>query len=200
MLEAYDISVKKLIGIFANKIPVVGLQNDDNTENSESVMTRSETAPGSGISSFPVISVFRGPEINITDGSITKRSSTYQGYSVKTPRGLAHLVAMRGNLHYTVDVFDTTRASAEKIALQLYFRLRNNPQIDVKFDFKDFEYQAECSADIQMEEDISHQKVNSASSAQVYKIRIGFTLSNVNLYDLIGDTQTGRTTQKKIIY
>ena len=186
MLKAYDIAVKKRIEIFANKIPVVGLQNDDTSENSESVMSQTGLPDNKDISSFPVISVFRGPEITIEDGSKTKRVSTYLGYEENTVRGPAYLVAMRGSLGYTVDVFDTTRASAEKIALQLYFRLRNNPQIEADFYFKDFDYTASCIADIQMGEEISNVKVQDKSKAQVYKIRMTFSLINVNLYDILG--------------
>lgn len=186
MLKAYDISVKKLIEVFANNIPVIGLQNDDSTETSESVMAQASGNSVNDVSSFPVISVFRGPELTITDGAMTKRPSTYLGYVESTSKGPAYLVSMRGDLEYTIDVFDTTRASAEKIALQLYFRLRNNPQIDVTFDFKDFDYQVNSISDLQMNEGISHQKINDKSRSQVYKIRMGFKLANVLIYDMLG--------------
>lgn len=185
MLKAYDVSVKNLIKVFSNKIPVIGLQNDDSTANSESVMTQAGLESNQDITSFPVISVFRGPDLKITDGSITKRPGTYLGYTVNTAKGTTYLVGMRGEVNYTVDVFDTTRASAEKIALQLYFRLRNNPQIDVTFDFKDFQYSAQATADIRMDEEVSHQAINDKTKAQVYKVRMGFTLSNVMIYDLL---------------
>lgn len=185
MLKAYDISVKKLIEVFSNKIPVVGLQNDDTTDTSESVMSQTGMSDNADVSSFPVISVFRGPELTINDGSKTKRPSTYLGYVEDTLKGKAYLVSMRGNLNYTIDVFDTTRASAEKIALQLYFRLRNNPQIEAEFYFKDFEYKVTCIADIQMGEEISNVKVQDKSKSQIYKIRMNFSLVNANIYDLI---------------
>lgn len=186
MLKAYDIAVKKLIEVFANKIPVVGLQNDDSTEASESVMSQTGLSSGHDVSSFPAISVFRGPEILIEDGSKTKRPGTYLGYVEKTSKGPAYLVSMRSNLNYTIDVFDTTRASAERIALQLYFRLRNNPQIEADFNFGDFDYSVKCIADLQMGEEISNVKVQDKSKAQFYKIRMTFSLVNANIYDLLG--------------
>jgi hypothetical protein len=186
MLKVYDIAVKKLIEVFSNKIPVVGLQNDDTTDTAESVMSQTGLNSEQDLSSFPVISVFRGPNLTITDGSATKRPSTYLGYQVNTKKGPAYLVSMRGDLEYTIDVFDTTRASAEKIALQLYFRLRNNPQVEVSFDFEDFNYKAESIADLQMGNEISNQRVNDKSKTQVYKIRSTFTLTNAIIYDLIG--------------
>lgn len=185
MLKAYDIAVRDLIKVFTNKIPVVGLQNEDTTDTSESVMAQNGLDSNSDGSSLPVISVFRGPELTITDGSITKRPSTYLGYEQITPNGPAYLVGMRGDLEYTIDIFDTTRASAEKIALQLYFRLRNNPQVSVKFDFTDFNYTAEAISDIQMSSEIINQRVNDKSKSQIYKIRIKFKLINAIIYDLL---------------
>ena len=185
MLKAYDTSVKKLIEVFANKIPVVGLRNDEGTDNSESVNSQTGLKNVEDLSSYPVISVFRGPDLTVVDGPMTKRPSTYLGYKVETSKGVAYLVSIRSNLSYTIDVFDTTRASAEKIALQLYFRLRNNPQIEVDFDFKDFNYSTKCIADLQMGEGIVNQRVNDPSKSQIYKIRMTFSLVNANIYDLL---------------
>ena len=186
MLKAYDLSVKNLIEVFTNNIPVIGLRNDDSSDNSESVNSQTGLSHPEEISTFPVISVFRGPDIKVVDGSSTKRPSTYLGYVENTIKGPAYLVSMRCDLPYTIDVFDTTRASAEKIAMQLFFRLRNNPQVEVNFNFKDFDYSVSSIADIQMGEEITNTRVNDSSKAQVYKIRMGFTLVNANIYDLLG--------------
>lgn len=186
MVRAYDIAVKKLIEVFANKILVVGLQNETQGDIGESVVDQVANDSPEDKMSLPVISVFRNPEIQITDGSMTKRAGTAEGYSWEDDNGRAiSLVAMRSTLTYTVDVFDVSRASAEEVALKLYFRLRNNPEIEALFKFDDFNHFETCKAEIQMNENIVHQRLNENTKAQAYKIRFSFSLVNANIYDLL---------------
>lgn len=187
MVKAYDIAVKKLIQVFVPNIKVVGLQNDDSTDTSESVVSQAGANTEEDKVSLPVISVFRNPDIEITDAPQTKRASTAKGYEgYDEEKGVAvSLVAMRSTLTYTVDVFDVTRAAAEAIAVKLFFRLRNNPEIVAEFNFDDFDYQTTCKADIQLENQITNSRINDKEKAQCYKIRFSFKLVNANIYDLI---------------
>lgn len=187
MIKAYDIAVKKLIQIFANKIPVVGLQNEDGSDGAESVMAQVANKTEKDKIPFPIISIFRSPEINITDGSVTKRAGTAEGYSwVNKETGeLVSLVAMRATLAYTIDIFDVTRASAEEVALKLYFRLRNNPEVNATFKFKDFDHTEECYAEIQMNPEVTNVRVNDKGKTQMYKIRFSFNLVNANIFDIL---------------
>lgn len=187
MIKAYDIAVKKLIEVFTNKIPVYGLQNEDSTENFESVMTQAGNETEGDKIPFPMISVFRDPKIEIVDDSRTKRASTSEGYTYISDNNkkIGKLVSMRAKLRYIVDVFDVSRASAEEIALKLYFRLRNNPQVTANFYFKEICHPIKCIADIEMEGDVTNIRVQSKDTPQIYKFRFTFDLVNVNLYDLI---------------
>ena len=187
MLKAYDIAVKDLIKVFAPNIMVVGLQNDDSTDEGEAAVAQAGKDTPEDKISYPIISVFRNPEIDITDGSMTKRASTSEGYSSLSESGerVISLVAMRSTLTYTIDVFDVTREAAEKIALGLYFRLRNNPEIKATFEFEDFNKSVECKAEIELKPGITNVRVNDKSKSQLYKIRFSFDLVNANIYDLI---------------
>lgn len=187
MLKAYDIAVKDLIKIFAPNIMVVGLQNDDTTDEGEAAVAQAGKDTPDDKISYPIISVFRNPEIDITDGSMTKRASTSEGYGSLSESGerVISLVAMRSTLTYTIDVFDVTREAAEKIALGLYFRLRNNPEIKATFEFEDFNKSVECKAEIELKPGITNVRVNDKSKSQLYKIRFSFDLVNANIYDLI---------------
>lgn len=120
MVKCYDIGVKKLIEVFANNIKVIGLASDDSSPEFENVFTQAGQDSPDGKLPFPIISVFRNPEIEITDGSMTKRASSAEGYTeVDSLQGLANsLVIMRTTLTYTVDVFDVAKASAEEIAIK----------------------------------------------------------------------------------
>ena len=187
MLKAYDIAVKDLIKVFAPNIMVVGLQNDDSTDEGEAAVAQAGKDTPEDKISYPIISVFRYPEIDITDGSMTKRASTSEGYGSLSESGerVISLVAMRSTLTYTIDVFDVTREAAEKIALGLYFRLRNNPEIKATFEFEDFNRSVECKAEIELKPGITNVRVNDKSKSQLYKIRFSFDLVNANIYDLI---------------
>ena len=187
MLKAYDIAVKDLIKVFAPNIMVVGLQNDDSTDEGEAAVAQAGKDTPEDKISYPIISVFRNPEIDITDGSMTKRASTSEGYGSLSESGerVISLVAMRSTLTYTIDVFDVTREAAEKIALGLYFRLRNNPEIKATFEFEDFNRSVECKAEIELKPGITNVRVNDKSKSQLYKIRFSFDLVNANIYDLI---------------
>ena len=183
MIKIYDIGVKKLIETFSNKIKVIGLQNDDSGESSENLINQAGLESEEDKVSFPVISVFRNPEIEIIDGSTTKRPSTYIGYSEISEAVATKLVAMRANLSYTIDVFDVTRASAEEVALKLYFRLRNNPEIKVTFNM--YDYQVPCICEVALDPNITNTRTQSLDKSQMYKLRFSFKLLNVNIYDLI---------------
>lgn len=187
MIRAYDIAVKKLIETFTNKIPVIGLQNQDQGDIGDSIVNQLGKDSQEDKIPFPVISVFRNPEIKITDGALTKRASTAEGYSWEDDQGRAiSLVAMRSTLSYTIDVFDVSRAAAEEIALKLYFRLRNNPEIHAIFRFDDLiDFEQDCKAEIQMNDEIVHQRMNDTSKSQAYKIRMSFNLVNANIFDVI---------------
>lgn len=184
MLKAYDVAVKKLIEVFSNKIPVYGLQNDDSND-FESAVTQAGKNTGEDKIPFPMISVFRTPDIQITDSSQTKRASTADGFTWADDNGKAlSLVTMRSTLTYTIDVFDVTRESAEKIAIMLFFRLRNNPEISVDFYFGK-EIFENCKAEIELQDSITNMRVNDQTKAQAYKIRFSFKLVNANIYDLL---------------
>ena len=185
MLRAYDKEVKKLIQIFAPKIKVIGLQNEDSTDSSESVMTQAGKSSKEDKVKFPLISVFRNPAIELIDGSATKRPSTSSGYQVRVGDSVLSLVTMRADLTYTVDVFDVTRASAEELAIKLFFRLRNNPDLKTTFNFKDFNQKITCTPTIELNETIENQRINSLEKAQCYKIRFSFKLANVNIYEIL---------------
>ena len=188
MLKAYDVAVKNLIQVFTNNIPVVGLQNEDSTETNERTLSQAGLEKGEEDKiPFPVISVFRNPEVQITDGSMTKRASTAEGYSWEDEKGGVYsLVAMRATLQYTVDIFDVAKASAEEIATKLFFRLRNNPEIKVNFCLNDDPHIVEqCVAEIQMGNTLTHIRLNNNTTTQAYKIRFTFSLVNANIYDVL---------------
>lgn len=187
MVKPYDLAVRDLIKIFAPGILVIGLQNDDNDLSSVMTQAGSKSGDESKIP-FPIISVFRNPEIEITDGSVTKRAGTSDGYrDIDEENYLANkLIFMRSTLTYTVDVFDTTRASAEEVATKLYFRLRNNPEIRATFVFPDFENTSyECAAEIELDSAITNVRTNDLDNIQLYKVRFTFKLVNANLLDII---------------
>lgn len=187
MLKAYDLAVKELIKVFAPNINVIGLQNDDTTDEGEASVTKAGLNAKEDKISYPIISVFRNPGIEIADGSITKRASTSEGYSSLSQDGerVLSLVAMRSTLTYTIDIFDVTREAAEKIAIGLYFRLRNNPEISATFEFEDFNKSVTCKAEIELKSDITNVRVNDSGKSQLYKIRFSFNLVNANIYDII---------------
>lgn len=187
MVKSYDRAVKKLIEVFTNNIPVIGLQNEDSSENALEALKQAALNTKEDKIPFPLISVFRKPEIQITDGSQTKRASTEEGYLFEDGRGnRAELVAMRSTLSYAIDVFDVSKEAAEEIATKLFFRLRNNPQLEVKFSFPDLAGQEiTCLPEIQLEPTIRHMRLNDSSKAQAYKIRIEFNLVNANIFDVI---------------
>lgn len=187
MIKAYDVAVKNLIQVFVPNIRVVGLQNDDNNDTPESTLLQAGVNSKEDKISYPIISVFRNPDIEITDAPQTKRASTARGYSEYSQEkdAVLSLVAMRTTLTYTVDVFDVTRAAAEAIAIKLFFRLRNNPEISTEFSFEDFNYRVACKADIQLENQITNGRVNDREKAQCYKIRFSFKLVNANIFDIL---------------
>lgn len=188
MVKPYDIAVKKLIQIFAPNILVIGLQNDDSSQSFESVMTQAGKDSKDDKIQFPVISIFRNPNIEITDGSVTKRAGTSEGFSEFDYENYTadKLVFMRSTLGYTIDTFDVTREAAEEIATRLYFRLRNNPEIIAKFIIPGYENKSyNCAAEIELEPEITNIKTNDLNGSQLYKIRFGFKLVNANLFDII---------------
>jgi hypothetical protein len=187
MIKAYDVAVKNLIQVFVPNIKVVGLQNDDSGDTPESTLSQAGADSKEYKISYPIISVFRNPDIEITDAPQTKRASTARGYSKYSQEkdAVVSLVAMRTTLTYTVDVFDVTRAAAEAIAVKLFFRLRNNPEISTEFSFEDFNYKVTCKADIQLENQITNGRVNDREKAQCYKIRFSFRLVNANIFDIL---------------
>ena len=185
MFRPFDIAVKDLIQVFAKNIPVIGLQNDDTTDSSESVLSQVAKNSNEDKLSFPIISIFRNPEAEIIDASHTKRPSSVEGYSWDTENKAITLVTMRAKTSYTVDVFDVTRASAEEIALRLFFRLRNNPEVKATIDFPQAGHSEKCKAEIQLNPQILNARVNDKSKIQAYKIRFSFNLIGINLFDLI---------------
>lgn len=187
MLKAYDIAVKNLIEVFAPNIRVVGLQNEDTTDTGEMAMAQAAKDSQKDQVSLPVISVFRNPTVMISDGSMTKRASTADGYSWLDSTGnrVISLVAMRSTLTYTVDVFDVTREAAETIALGLFFRLRNNPQIKATFNFEGLDKPIEADPEIELKSEITNIRVNDKNKSQLYKVRFSFDLVNANIYDIL---------------
>lgn len=185
MFQVYDIAIRDLIKVFTPGIPVLGLQNDDSSESSE--MAMSQASGKDDKITFPVISVFRNPDIEITDGSMTKRASTSIGYSEIDYINYSSnsIVATRTTLGYTIDIFDLTRAAAEEIAMKLFFRLRNNPEVEVEFNFPGSSEPVICKAEIQLDQKVTNVRVQGLESSQLYKIRITLNLVNANVYELL---------------
>ena len=193
MVKTYDRAVLDLIKVFTNNIPVIGLQNDDTGDISESTFTQAGKKTPEDKVPLPLISVFRNPEIAITDSSVTKRPSMGVGYRWVDSEGYYSLVCMRTTLSYTVDVIGVSKASVEDIAVKLFFRLRNNPEIRVDFSFPDADYKTVCKAEIQLGDKLTHIRTNTPANSQLYKIRFTFNLVNANIYDLINKPVTGIT-------
>ena len=188
MVRPYDLAVANLIKIFAPGILVVGLQNDDTSSNSEAVMTQAGKVSEDDKPILPVISVFRNPSIEITDGSITKRASTSEGYSEfdYVNNTADKLICMRSTLSYTVDTFDVTRESAEEIATRLYFRLRNNPEVTARFVIPGYDDKSyDCVAEIELDPSITNVRANNLGDTQMYKVRFEFKLVNANIFDIV---------------
>lgn len=189
MIDAYDkvvkLHIEKFLKVGKRKISVIGLQNEE--DNQEDLF--SQLGDTSDRIILPAVSVFRKPEIDITDDAGTKRVSNYSGYLIYN--GLTKNVSlnvMRCDLHYGVEVFGENKKVTEDLACQLFFRLRNNPnpvvkiQLPVKDDDGNY-LEAECIPNIVMSDTMRHLKTQSKETEQLYRLRIDFTLQNVNIYD-----------------
>lgn len=193
MLDAYDKIVKQHIqsfltinGATKTKIQVYGLQNED--ESGEATFSQAGAEKDQII--FPLVSVFRKPTVEITDDSVTKTVANYDGYSLfSDSSGEMKLNCMRCTLQYAVDIYAENKKTCEDIATQLYFRLRNNPQLEVQIilpvrNAKGEIESATCIVDISMGPNMTHLKNQLPTEAQLYKMRIEFSLKNCNIYDV----------------
>lgn len=193
MLDAYDKIVKCHIQSFLTidgktkkQIKVYGLQNED--ESNEAVM--SQAGAENDKVEFPLVSVFRKPTIEVTDDSVTKRVSNYDGYTLLSDEsGVGKLNCMRCTLQYAADVYAENKKTCEDIGTQLYFRLRNNPQLDVQIilpvkNSNGEIVSATCTTDIVMGPNMTHLRSQLQTDSQLYKLRLEFSLKNCNIYDV----------------
>lgn len=191
MLNVYDQCLKKHIESFLSvgrgkhKIPVFGLQNED--ELGDSVYTQAGAKTDKV--GFPMVTIIRLPQILITDQAMTKRPANYAGYFLQETDIGVHLNVMRCDLSYAIDTYATNKKETEDLSIQLYHRLRNNPQltVDILLPIKNKDglvENARCVCDIVMSPEIVHLKIQGTETPQVYRLRSQFFLKNVNLYDI----------------
>lgn len=189
MLNNYDKMLKNHIASFLKvgkrKIDIYGLQNDE--QDSELAFTQAGSEKDK--IKFPFLVLIRFPDILITDDSMTKRPANYEGYSlIEDNDRKITLNCMRCELSYALDIYAENKKTTEDLAMQVYFKLRNNPNfnVEIKLPFKDdngSQLTVSCIPDIVMDGTMSHLKTQDNLSAQLYRLRIKFILKNVNIFD-----------------
>lgn len=189
MLNNYDKMLKNHIASFLKvgkrKIDIYGLQNDE--QDSELAFTQAGSEKDK--IKFPFLVLIRFPDILITDDSMTKRPANYEGYSlIEDNDKKITLNCMRCELSYALDIYAENKKTTEDLAMQVYFKLRNNPNfnVEIKLPFKDdngSQLTVSCIPDIVMDGTMSHLKTQDNLSAQLYRLRIKFILKNVNIFD-----------------
>lgn len=189
MLNNYDKMLKNHIASFLKvgkrKIDIYGLQNDE--QDSELAFTQAGSEKDK--IKFPFLVLIRFPDILITDDSMTKRPANYEGYSlIEDDDRKITLNCMRCELSYALDIYAENKKTTEDLAMQVYFKLRNNPNfnVEIKLPFKDdngSQLTVSCIPDIVMDGTMSHLKTQDNLSAQLYRLRIKFILKNVNIFD-----------------
>lgn len=189
MLNNYDKMLKNHIASFLKvgkrKIDIYGLQNDE--QDSELAFTQAGSEKDK--IKFPFLVLIRFPDILITDDSMTKRPANYEGYSlIEDDDRKITLNCMRCELSYALDIYAENKKTTEDLAMQVYFKLRNNPNfnVEIKLPFKDedgSQLTVSCIPDIVMDGTMSHIKTQDNLSAQLYRLRIKFILKNVNIFD-----------------
>lgn len=189
MLNNYDKMLKNHIASFLKvgkrKIDIYGLQNDE--QDSELAFTQAGSEKDK--IKFPFLVLIRFPDILITDDSMTKRPANYEGYSlIEDDDRKITLNCMRCELSYALDIYAENKKTTEDLAMQVYFKLRNNPNfnVEIKLPFKDedgSQLTVSCIPDIVMDGTMSHLKTQDNLSAQLYRLRIKFILRNVNIFD-----------------
>ena len=190
MLNVYDKVLKNHISSFLKvgkkSIRIIGVQNEDSQEE---LMVTQEGLKTDTLS-FPIITLIRLPDIEITDDAGTKRASTYTGFLINTPDSPSKvsLTCMRCTLSYYIDIYAENRKVVEDIGMQLFFKLRTHPNINVliSLPIKDADgndISVKCVPDIILDKTMSHVRSQNLESAQLYKFRIKLELQNVNIYD-----------------
>lgn len=189
MLNNYDKMLKNHIASFLKvgkrKIDIYGLQNDE--QDSELAFTQAGSEKDK--IKFPFLVLIRFPDILITDDSMTKRPANYEGYSlIEDADRKITLNCMRCELSYALDIYAENKKTTEDLAMQVYFKLRNNPNfnVEIKLPFNDengSQLTVSCIPDIVMDGTMSHLKTQDNLSAQLYRLRIKFILKNVNIFD-----------------
>lgn len=189
MLNNYDKMLKNHIASFLKvgkrKIDIYGLQNDE--QDGELAFTQAGSEKDK--IKFPFLVLIRFPDILITDDSMTKRPANYEGYSlIEDDDRKITLNCMRCELSYALDIYAENKKTTEDLAMQVYFKLRNNPNfnVEIKLPFKDedgSQLTVSCIPDIVMDGTMSHLKTQDNLSAQLYRLRIKFILKNVNIFD-----------------
>ena len=189
MLFIYDKVLKKYVKSFLKvgnrQINVYGLQSDEANEE----MTFTQAGAKNDKVEFPIVTILRFPDVNITDFSGTKRAGNYEGYYlIDEPNRKVTINFMRATLSYAIDIYAENKKTAEDLGMQLYFRLRNNPnpQVFINLPIKDSEgkqFSIECVPNIVMNDQLTHLRSQNNENAQLYRFRLKFTLENVNIYD-----------------
>lgn len=189
MINAYDKALKHHISQFLEIgdriIRLVGLSD----ENAADELLVDQIGEKKDEVEFPVLSLIRLPRIEITDNPQTKRQQNYAGYSlIDEPDRKVSLNAMRCDLFYALDVWAENRKTVEDIGIQVYFRLRNNPNFKVTclLPIKNEQGEQEtgvCVPNLVLDPQMLHLKSPNDTLAQLYQYRMTFKLQNVNLYD-----------------
>lgn len=189
MIHAYDKALKLHIAQFLQigdrKVYLAGLQNEEDSDD----LLMNQIGSKDDVTEFPVLSLIRLPRVEITDDAQTKRTQTYNGYYlIDQPDQKVTLNVMRCNLYYALDVWAENRRTVEDIGVQVFFRLRNNPNFKVinLLPVKNERGEQEtgvCVPNIVLDAQMLHLKPQGDTLAQLYRYRMTFTLQNVNLYD-----------------
>lgn len=190
MLNIYDRILKNHIASFLKvgkkSIRVLGLQNED----SQDELMVNQGGLKTDTLTFPIISLIRLPEVEITDDAGTKKAATYTGFLINTPESAdkVSLTCMRCTLSYYIDIYAENRKVVEDIGMQLFFKLRTHPNISVSItlpikDAGGNDISVNCTPDIVLDKTLSHVRNQNLESMQLYKFRIKLELQNVNIYD-----------------
>lgn len=194
MLDAVDKVIKyhiqKLLSVKGKPISVYSALTNDQDDQ---VMTAAGTAKKPDKVEFPFVSIFRMPNIDITDSNMTKRVHNYTGYII-VPDTNIKLTYNRCTLHYVATVFSENRKTSEDLATSLFASLRNNCQIKatIQLPIEHPEHKgkyigAPMDSDIVMGATIEQVSAQQADKAQLYKCRVPFDVHNVNIYNFIED-------------
>lgn len=195
MIDAVDKVVKmhiqKLLSVKGRAISVFSAMSADQDEQSISGAGMDAKKPDK--IEFPFASITRMPNIEITDSNVTKRIHNYTGYLV-VPDTNIRLTYNRCTLHYVVSIFAENRKVSEDLAVNLYSAMRSSCQISAVIQLpiehpeaKGKYIGAPMDADIVMGNSIEQVNQQQPDKAQLYKCRISFDVTNVNMYNFVED-------------